>query len=188
MSIPQARSTVQSVRQSGSFFQRSLYALNAYLQETSYRKWTLWKRLRSIITGNARAIIFVISVPTLVAIMKEFICPHAFSDLSGWKAIVTIFLTVAALVVMTQGGAPDITMVAINIVLMLCTIITPKEAIAGLQSTSILAVGVLFVVAKGIEQAGTINALLTLCLGNPSSVPIAIIRLSFPVAVISAFM
>ncbi len=86
------------------------------------------------------------------------------------------------------GHAPDVVLVGANIALLLPAVITPAQAIAGLSSSNIIAVGVLFVVARGLEEAGTVGVLLTSLLGNPNTTVGAILRLSFPVAIISAFM
>ena len=187
--------TSPSLSTSSSIFARSLRigdsifsALNEYLEETRYRSLPVRRRFINLIKEHVGEIAFTVFVPAFVAIMKDHVAPEAFSDLQGWKAIIAIFLTSGSLVLMMSGAPPDLTMVGVNIALILTTIITPEEAIKGLASSSILAVGILFVVAKGLEQAGTISILLAMCLGSPSTVPGAIIRLSFPVAIISAFM
>ena len=79
-------------------------------------------------------------------------------------------------------------MSGISVLLLLFKIITVYEAIEGITSPSILAIAVLFIVAKGIENAGTIEAMLENILGQPHSVAEAILRLTLPIAIASAFM
>ena len=79
-------------------------------------------------------------------------------------------------------------MSGISILLLLLKIISVPEAIEGFTSPSILAIGVLFVVAKGLENVGTVEVMLESVLGQPSSISEAIFRISFPVAIASAFM
>ena len=78
-------------------------------------------------------------------------------------------------------------MSGISILLLLLKIISVPEAIEGFTSPSILAIGVLFVVAKGLENVGTVEVMLESVLGQPSSITEAIFRISFPVAIASAF-
>jgi Na+/H+ antiporter NhaD/arsenite permease-like protein len=46
----------------------------------------------------------------------------------------------------------------------------------------------LFVVARAMEETGVVESVLIKLLGNPTNVPIAVLRLSLPVAMLSAFM
>ena len=161
--------------------------LNSYLRECEYRNLPPTTRLWLFLRLNWAAITFTAVVP-LGVLALSFIAPAACAVLTGWQSYLTLFLVTAALVVMMHGAAPDFTMIAVNIVLMLTGIITSAEAVAGMASTSILAVGVLFVVAKGVEEAGTITFLLASALGSPKTVGEAVLRLSVPVAVLSSFM
>ncbi len=149
---------------------------------------TLQERIISFVKGNWIAISLCSGLPTLLAILKHTCCGEYFSVLDGWQAMVAIFLVLVALVLMVHGNPPDLVMVAANVFLIITKIIKPKDSISGFDSSSILAIGVLFVVAKALEDVGTIEALIPLFLGTPKTTTGAIVRLSIPVAVISSFM
>jgi Na+/H+ antiporter NhaD/arsenite permease-like protein len=48
--------------------------------------------------------------------------------------------------------------------------------------------GVLFAVAKALEEAGTVEALVSVVLGTPSTAMMATLQLCIPVVLVSAFV
>jgi Na+/H+ antiporter NhaD/arsenite permease-like protein len=76
----------------------------------------------------------------------------------------------------------------VNVVLLNLRIISITQSLQGLSSPSVLSIGILFVVARAMEETGVVESLLIKLLGNPTNVPIAVLRLSLPVAMLSAFM
>jgi len=75
-----------------------------------------------------------------------------------------------------------------TIALLITGIIQPRDAWSGFSQPGVLSVGVLFAVAEGVQEAGAVDVVLRAMLGQPTSLPVALIRLLVPVACISAFM
>lgn len=67
-------------------------------------------------------------------------------------------------------------------------ILDVEEAMAGFSSTSVVTVGVLFVVIAGLVHSGVIHWMVKRLLGTPSSYTSAIVRLMVPVAVMSSML
>lgn len=79
----------------------------------------------------------------------------------------------------------DVVMLSVTVMLRLLGVITEEQAWRGFSSPGVLAIGVLFVVAKCLEEAGTIELLAGCFLGRTSSPLLAILRLCVPVALVS---
>jgi di/tricarboxylate transporter len=105
-----------------------------------------------------------------------------------WETYATSGVLVVALVLMALNNPPDIVMIGSTVVLRMLGIVNEEEAWEGFSNTGVLAVAVLFSVARAVEEAGTVNALLRSVLGHPRSLIWAQIRLLVPVACISAFV
>lgn len=73
-------------------------------------------------------------------------------------------------------------------VMLLTTVITPAQAFVGFSNTGVATIGVLFVVAEGIRLTNGLEYVMKYVLRNPSSLRMALVRLMFPVAIISAFL
>ena len=69
-------------------------------------------------------------------------------DSFTWQSWVTIALTLEALLLMAHDLPPDIISLAVMMMLRLLGIITEEKAWRGFASNGVLAIGVLFVVAK----------------------------------------
>ncbi len=67
-------------------------------------------------------------------------------------------------------------------------ILDAKEALEGFSSTSVVTVGVLFVVIAGLVHSGVIHWMVKKVLGTPSSYTAAIVRLMIPVAAMSSVL
>lgn len=67
-------------------------------------------------------------------------------------------------------------------------ILSVEEAMAGFSSTSVITVGVLFVIIAGLVHSGVIHWMVRHLLGTPSSYTAAIVRLMVPVAVMSSVL
>lgn len=67
-------------------------------------------------------------------------------------------------------------------------ILNVSDAMAGFSSTSVITVGVLFVVIAGLVHSGVIHWMVKRLLGTPSSYSAAIVRLMVPVAVMSSVL
>lgn len=67
-------------------------------------------------------------------------------------------------------------------------ILKVNDALAGFSSTSVVTVGVLFVVIAGLVHSGVIHWLVKHLLGTPNSYTTAILRMMIPVAVMSSVL
>ena len=63
-----------------------------------------------------------------------------------------------------------------------------KEAFSGFSSTSVITVGVLFVVVAGLMHTGVLHFMVKYLLGRPDSYGKAVTRLMLPVAFLSSFL
>ncbi|KAK7237527.1 potassium ion transporter [Aureococcus anophagefferens] len=105
---------------------------------------------------------------------------------AGWS---TIFMIGVAVLLMARHGAPpDVTLLACTGLLRVGGVISSSEAWQGFGSPDIISIGVLFAVAKGLQEAGTMELVLRAALGSPRSVPVAVVRVMAPLVVLSAFM
>ena len=134
-----------------------------------------------------------------------------------WESYFCINCVMMLVLLMLIGLPPDLILVFISVVLTLvpcsrtqclanvpgstkhcvagllgnCTyvpIITVNEAWKGFSSTSVLSIGVLFMVAKGAEKTGIISYLAQFVLGSPKHLWVAVLRMTLPVALLSAFI
>jgi len=67
-------------------------------------------------------------------------------------------------------------------------VLDAKEAFSGFSSTSVVVIGVLFVVVAGLTHTGVLQWIVKNLLGQPGSYSKAVIRLMAPVAVLSSFL
>ena len=113
------------------------------------------------------------------------------------KAFLTIAVTSASLIAMMRDVAPDISMLAATLVLLLWpwgaangggNILTGAEAWQGFSNEAVLSVGALFIVAKGVDETGAVDRMFRGLLGRTRNLFAAQLRLLLPVAVMSAFM
>ena len=111
------------------------------------------------------------------------------------KAFLTIAVTCASLIAMMRDVAPDLSMLAATLVLLLWpwgkangggNILTGPEAWQGFSNEAVLSVGALFIVAKGVDETGTVDRMFRRLLGRTKNLVWAQLRLLLPVAVMSA--
>ena len=73
-------------------------------------------------------------------------------------------------------------------VLFVTGVLDAKEAFSGFSSTSVVIIGVLFVVVAGLTHTGVLQWMVRHLLGQPDSYSKAVIRLMLPVAALSSFL
>ena len=73
-------------------------------------------------------------------------------------------------------------------ILFVTGVLTAKEAFSGFSSTSVVIIGVLFVVVAGLTYTGVLQWIVKHLLGQPSSYSKAVVRLMLPVATLSSFL
>ncbi|EOD32728.1 hypothetical protein EMIHUDRAFT_455996 [Emiliania huxleyi CCMP1516] len=106
----------------------------------------------------------------------------------NWESYLTVSLLLTAVLLMANGSPPDLVMLALTVALLLCGVISDAQAWAGFCSSSVLSIGALFVVARALEETRAVELMLRPLLGRPSGHVTALLRLCFPVAVVSAFL
>lgn len=107
----------------------------------------------------------------------------------GWEAWYTlgvVGLLIAALASGKMGA--DTCMLGALTLLMIAGVIDTAEAVHGFAHPAVLMIAALFVVAAGLTETGAVTALSKKMLGRPQTLTGALLRLTAPVACLSAFM
>ena len=73
-------------------------------------------------------------------------------------------------------------------ILFVTGVLNAKEAFSGFSSTSVVIIGVLFVVVSGLTHTGVLQWIVKNLLGQPESYSKAVVRLMLPVAALSSFL
>jgi hypothetical protein len=105
-----------------------------------------------------------------------------------WQAYYTIGVGLISIVLMIINQPPDLVLIVATTVLQVPGIITSADAWQGLSNPGVLSVAVLFIIARGLEEAGTLDVILRGILGESRSLFVSQLRLLLPVMVLSAFM
>ena len=106
--------------------------------------------------------------------------------LDAWITIVTV-LGMFTILLFTKWRSDIVFLGAIG-VLYVTGVLDAKEAFSGFSNTSVVTVGVLFVVVAGLMHTGVLQCIVRYLLGSPNSYSKAVIRLMMPVAVLSSFL
>ena len=107
-------------------------------------------------------------------------------NLYAWITIVTV-LGMFTTLLLTKLRADVVFLAAIG-VLFVTGVLDVKEAFSGFSSTSVVVIGVLFVVVAGLTHTGLLQWIVRHMLGQPNSYGKAVIRLMLPVAGLSSFL
>ena len=107
-------------------------------------------------------------------------------NLDAWITIATV-LTMFTVLLLTKLRADLVFLGAISI-LFVTGVLDAKEAFSGFSSTSVVIIGVLFVVVAGLTHTGVLQWIVKHLLGQPDTYSKAIIRLMLPVAGLSSFL
>lgn len=107
-------------------------------------------------------------------------------NLAAWITVVTILALFLSLLLTKLPE--DIAFLGAIAILLLTGVITEKEAFAGFSSSSVVVVGVLFVVVAGLTHTGVLRWIMQHFLGTPNNYPQAIVRLMASVAALSAVL
>jgi di/tricarboxylate transporter len=106
--------------------------------------------------------------------------------LDAWITIATV-LGMFSILLFTKWRSDLVFLGAIG-VLFVTGVLDAKEAFSGFSSTSVITVGVLFVVVAGLTHTGVLQWIVKHLLGMPDSYSKAVTRLMLPVAVLSSFL
>ena len=107
-------------------------------------------------------------------------------NLYAWITIVTV-LGLFTTLLFTKLRADIVFLAAIGI-LFVTGVLDASEAFSGFSSTSVVVIGVLFVVVAGLTHTGVLQWIVRKLLGQPGSYGKAIVRLMLPVAALSSFL
>ena len=106
--------------------------------------------------------------------------------IEAWITIITV-LGMFSILLFTKLRTDLVFMVAVG-VLFVTGVLDAKEAFSGFSSTSVIVVGVLFVVVAGLTHTGVLQWIVRHLLGQPNSYGKAVVRLMLPVAGLSSFL
>ena len=104
----------------------------------------------------------------------------------AWITIVTV-LTMFSVMLFTKLRA-DVVFLGAIAILFVTGVLDAKEAFSGFSSTSVIVIGVLFVVVAGLTHTGVLQWIVKHLLGQPQSYFKAVVRLMLPVAALSSFL
>ena len=107
-------------------------------------------------------------------------------DLNAWITIVTV-LTMFTVLMFTKLRA-DVVFVGAIGVLLVTGVLDAKDALSGFSSSSVVVIGVLFVVVAGLTYTGVLQWIVKNLLGQPKGYARAVVRLMLPVAALSSFL
>lgn len=107
-------------------------------------------------------------------------------DLHAWITIVTV-LGMFTVMLCTKIRSDLVFLAAIGI-LFVTGVLDAKEAFSGFSGTSVITVGVLFVIVAGLTYTGVLQWIVKHLLGQPNSYSKAVMRLMLPVAALSSFL
>ena len=107
-------------------------------------------------------------------------------NLHAWITIATV-ITMFTVMLMTKLRADMVFLTAMGM-LFVTGVLDAKEAFSGFSSTSVIVIGVLFVVVAGLTYTGVIQWIVKHLLGQPDSYTKAVVRLMLPVAALSSFL
>ena len=107
-------------------------------------------------------------------------------NLHAWITIVTV-LGMFTILLFTRWRSDVVFLGAIG-VLYVTGVLDAKEAFSGFSGTSVITVGVLFVVVAGLTHTGVLQWIVKNLLGTPNSYAKAVTRLMLPVAALSSFL
>ena len=107
-------------------------------------------------------------------------------NIHAWITIITV-LAMFATLLLTKLRTDLVFLAAIG-VLYVTGVLDAKDAFSGFSSTSVIVIGVLFVVVAGLTHTGVLQWIVKNLLGQPSNYGKAVVRLMLPVAALSSFL
>jgi di/tricarboxylate transporter len=109
--------------------------------------------------------------------------------LDPYKAGITCvtLLVVLLLLIFSNLGADSVLLAGL-LVLLVTGVVDTQTALSGFANEGMLTVAALFVVAAGVRQTGAMSRLAGALLGRTQNIRLALLRLTLPVAMMSAFL
>jgi hypothetical protein len=106
-----------------------------------------------------------------------------------WQTVlVAVTLAIMFLFMLKDWVGPDWVMITGLAIFMVAEIVDAKEGLQGFANEGILTVMALFVVAEGVSRTGCLDYYMGLILGKPKTTAGAQLRLTLPIATLSAFL
>jgi len=107
--------------------------------------------------------------------------------LTGYIAIAVVILMIIAL--LKEMMRPGLVLFTALVIFMVTDIITSEEALSGFSNKGMITVGILFLVSEGFKQTGALSKLAGVLLPKKRApIPRLILRLTVPIAGVSAFL
>ena len=107
-------------------------------------------------------------------------------SIHAWITILTV-LAMFSILLFTKLRS-DLVFLGGIAVLFVTGVLDAKEAFSGFSSTSVVVIGVLFIVVAGLTHTGVLQWIVKHLLGQPKSYTGAVVRLMLPVAALSSFL
>lgn len=107
-------------------------------------------------------------------------------SLQAWITIITV-IALFSVQLFTKLRS-DVAFLAAVSILFITGVLDAKEAFSGISSSSVVVIGVLFVVVAGLTYTGVLQWIVKNLLGQPSQWSHAVVRLMLPVAFLSSFL
>ena len=107
-------------------------------------------------------------------------------NIGAWITIISVLAMFLTL--LFTKLREDVAFLLVIAVLLLTGVLDTSQALSGFSSTSVVLVGVLFVVVTGLVHTGVLQWLVRNLMGTPKSFSSAILRLMLPVAAMSSVL
>ena len=106
-----------------------------------------------------------------------------------WHPWISLSVTAVVFLAMWRRGGPtDLLFLGGLVVVTVCGVIKPEDALAGFANPAVITVGALFVVAAGLRSTGVLDQVGQQLLGSARTAGAALVRLTFAVLGFSAFI
>ncbi|KAJ8906336.1 hypothetical protein NDN08_002829 [Rhodosorus marinus] len=124
----------------------------------------------------------------LCGLALMFLGIFAFDPLS-WQAWMAFAIVILLLALLMKSTIPTQVSMLLAVTAMLAfKIVTPSQALVGFSNDGVASVAVLFAVAEGVQRTSMLRPVFRFLLGKPKKLIWALIRLTLPVALVSAFL
>lgn len=123
-------------------------------------------------------------------VAQSQLCPTSGGELCKFTAgsYFTLLLTLSALLLMCNDFSPDFVLLGCTALLMLTGVISNEAALKGFCSSSVLAIGAMFPIARALEEVQAVDRVIRPILGRPRGPKEAILRLTAPTWALSMFL
>lgn len=104
----------------------------------------------------------------------------------GWLVLAVV--AAATILMAKEKLGPDLVMVSALCILVVSGVITPRDAVSGFAEPATVTIGVLFVVARAVQETGVLHQVGTFLFGKARTMRAALFRLVVPTAALSAVL